>query len=171
MNEYQTVYVYQPSGIEIGHYFLFLIMVLLGFGIALLIKKTFKTYSLLRQTTIFFFGFLVGGTGLIFLIFLLIGTPRTIKDQKDLKNLIESKNFIVVEGSTENYYSKTYGGDDVITFSVNEMKFESFDHFTQKGHNKALRDAPPIIRNGQKVRISYVIRDNEIIILKIEAKQ
>ena len=68
MNEYQTVYIYQPSGIEIGHYFFFLMMVLLGFGIALLIKKTFKTYSLPRQTAIFFFGFIVGGTSIIFLI-------------------------------------------------------------------------------------------------------
>ena len=48
---------------------------------------------------------------------------------------------------------------------------EYFDHFIQKGHNKSLRNARPINRNGQKVRISYVIRDNEIIILKIEAKQ
>jgi len=171
MNEYQTVYVYQPSGIEIGHYFLFLMMVLIGFGIAMLIKKIFKTYSLLRQTIIFFFGFIVGGTGLIFLIVLLIGTPRLINDKKVLKNLIDSKNFNVVEGLTENYYSKTYGGDDAITFSVNEMKFESFDHFTQKGHNTTLRDDPPINRNGQKVRISYVVKDNELIILKIEAKQ
>ncbi len=171
MNEYQTVYIYQPSGIEIGHYFFFLMMVLLGFGIALLIKKTFKTYSLPRQTAIFFFGFIVGGTSIIFLIVLLIGTPRSIKDKKELKSLIESKNFNVVEGSTGNYYSKPYGGDDLITFSVNEMKFEYFDHFIQKGHNKTLRNARPINRNGQKVRISYVIRDNEIIILKIEAKQ
>ena len=171
MNDYQTAYVYQPSGIDIGHYFILLFIILIGLGIALLTKKTFKTYSLLRQITIFFFGFLVGGTGMIFLIVLLIGTPRKIKEQKELKSLIESKNINVVEGSTENYNSKTYSGNDIITFSVKEIKFEHSDPFTQKEQNKALKNAHPINRNGQNVRISYVIRDNEIVILKIETEQ
>ncbi len=106
----------------------------------------------------------------LFLIIALVKIPQIISNDRDFRKMIESKNYNIVEGETENFSPMPKGKNGNEGFTVNGISFEYCDYIMRKGFNKTSINNGLITKNGQKVRISYYTLDNENLILKIEIK-
>lgn len=170
MNGYQTIFEYEPSGSNL--ILLIPILLLLGVGLAIVIytKKIFKMYSFLRQV-ILSFGYILIAFTVIILIISLVKAPVILSKERNFNKLIESSNYLIVEGETENFIPMSKDGHKKEMFSVKEIQFEYSDYIMTKGFHRTSLNNGPITRNGQKVRISYITEDNINLIMKIELKE
>ena len=169
--DYQTFYEYQPVGFGFGRLMFLLVLSILGYGLAYYTKKSGVNYSLQRQVYIFT-GYLICGFFAIFIIVNLSKIPRIIAVRRDFYKIVESKNYSVVEGETKDYCPMSLVKQDNVKYSVNGIPF-IFTDFTLPGdvYHGIKIDTGPITRNGQKVRISYITRNNNNYIFKIEIKE
>ena len=169
MNEYQTFFNYKASGSGLINFIPVIIFILIGVGIVFYTKKNFKNYSLFRQI-ILFFGYTLGGFATLFLIIAMVKMPKIISNERDFRKMIESRNYNIVEGETENFIPMPKGENGKESFKVNGIPFEYCDYIITKGFHQTSLNNGPIRKNGQQVRITYYTIDNENLILKIEIK-
>ncbi|GEM_PF-6844858 len=169
--DYQTFYEYQPVGFGFGRIIFLLVLSILGCGLAYYTRKSIVNYSLRRQVYIFT-GYLICGFFALFTIVNLSKIPRIIAVRRDFYKIIESKNYSVVEGETKDYCPMSLVKQDNVKYTVNGIPF-IFTDFTIPGdvYHGIKIDTGPITRNGQKVRISYITRNNNNYIFKIEIKE
>ena len=167
--DYQVIYTYQPTGIEWNQLLLYVILFFLGFGLVNFAKRMKVKYNF-RPKFSFFIGYILCGIALILFMNMLIHFPRIIHNIRDYNNIIDTKNFSVVEGETSNYQliDKDSRKEHEL-FSVNGVSFCFYDYtmLTDPHHSPTYR---LIQKNGLKVRISYVTRDSANWIIKIEKK-
>mgnify|MGYP001618321442 CR=1 FL=1 len=169
MSDYQTVFEYEASGTSLINLISLPFFLLIGISIIYYAKKIIKNYSLYRQIVLFF-GYIFTGMATLFLIIALVKIPQIISNDRDFRKMIESKNYNIVEGETENFSPMPKGKNGNESFTVNGISFEYCDYIMRKGFNKTSINNGLITKNGQKVRISYYTLDNENLILKIEIK-
>ena len=167
--EYTTVFEFTPKASNYFHLIGLFIFVVIGFGFAFYTKRSDKNFSLLRQFKIFF-GYLFGGVALIMLILMVINIPKVISSERELKEVIENKNILIVQGEIDNFSQTPESGHIFESFTVNGIKFKYSDYIVIDGFHQTYRNNGPIKQNGQQVRISYIERDNENLIMKIEIK-
>jgi hypothetical protein len=170
MNDYQTIFEYEPS----GNILILLIPILLflvgGLGIVFYVKRALKNYSLLRQIMLFI-GYFISVFAAIVLIISLVKAPQMLSRERNFKNLIESKKYLTTEGEIKDFSPISENGHNKESFSVNGIRFEYSDNVVIKGFHQTSRNNGPLTRNGQKVRIAYIIADNINLIQKIEIKE
>lgn len=169
--DYQTFYEYQPVVFGFGRLIFLIILSVLGYGLAYYAKKSNVKYSFRRQVYIYI-GYLICGFFALIVIINLSHFPRIIKVRGDYYNIIESKNYSVVEGETKDYCPMSLVKQDNVKYTVNGIPFV-FTDFTIPNdiHHGIKIYTGPITRNDQKVRISYITRNNVNYILKIEIKE
>ena len=170
MNGYQTIFEYEPSGSNLILLIPILIFFVVGLAIVIYTKRIFKKYSLLRQVILFSGYFFIVFTAII-LIISLVKVPLILSKERNFDSLIESKNYLIIEGETENFIPMSKDGHKKEKFSVKEIQFEYSDYIMIKGFHRTSLNNGPITRNGQKVRISYITEDNINLIQKIELKE
>lgn len=167
--EYITVYEYVNESNSLLHLISLLILTIFGFTAAFSIKRLIKTYSFFRQFIIFFC-YLVGGISLIMLTVMLFNIPNIKRNESELRKIIETRSFHVVEGKIEDFSHSNRGGQIFESFRVQGIKFEYSDFITNEGFHQTSKNGGPIIKNGQQVKISYYVKNNENLILKLEIK-
>ena len=169
--EYKTIFEFAvPKVSSLYNLIILFIIIVIGFGFAFLTKRTNKKYSLQRQLKIFF-GYMLGGIAALMLIVSLIRLPEILSYQRELKETIETENYLIAVGEIENFVDRAESGHIFESFTVNGVFFEYSDYIVINGFHQTSRNNGPIKRNGQEVRISYMKKDNENIIMKIELKQ
>jgi hypothetical protein len=169
--DYQTFYEYQPVSFDFGRLLLLLVLSCLGYGLAYYTKKGIANYSLRRQIYIFT-GYLICGFFALFAIVNLSKIPRIIDTRRDFYRIIESKNYSVVEGETMDYCPMSLVKQDNVKYTVNGIPFIFTDFTIPNDVYHGIKiNTGPITRNGQKVRISYITRNNNNYIFKIEIKE
>jgi hypothetical protein len=170
MNDYQTVFVYEPSGNNLINLIPILVFLLAGLGVIYYAKKIMKNYSLFRQI-ILFFGYILAGVATLFLIMALVRIPQMLSNDKDFRNRTETKNYNIVQGETENFSPMPVNGHENEKFTVKGIPFEYSDYVIIKGYHQTSLNNGIITRNGQLVRISYFTIDKVNLIQKIEIKK
>lgn len=165
--EYITVYEYTYSNYWWLHLISLLLLTLLGFFAAIRLKKIIKTFSYTKQIVIFFC-YMLGAIAMIMLIFFLFNIPIIIRNEKELKEIIETKSYKVVEGEIEDFQHTSISGHVFERFSVQGVEFEYSDYIIIEGFHQTSLKGGPLRENGQEVRISYYTKENENLILKIE---
>ncbi len=168
--DYITVYEYNIGESNLLHLIPLFFLSLFGFGLALYLKKHIRTFSYFRQYIIFFC-YMLGGIPSIMLIVMLFNSSKIIKNEKRLKEIIENKSYEVVEGEIEDFSHYTKGGHIFERFNVQGVKFEYSDYILNEGYHKTSINGGLIEKNGQQVKISYITKDNENLILKLEIKK
>lgn len=169
MTDYQTVFEFAASGTSLTNLISLIFFILIGISILYYAKKIIKNYSSFRQIVLFF-GYIFTGMASLFLIIALVKIPHIISNDRDFRKVIESKNYNIAEGETENFSPMSQGENGKESFTVDGIPFEYCDYIVRKGFNKTSINNGPITKNGQKVRISYYTLDTENLILKIEIK-
>jgi len=169
MTDYQIVFEYKYPLSDLLHWIPLLIFPFIGFGLVYYLKRTMN-YSLPRQIGLFI-GYLFGGFATIALIIALVQLPAKISRERKLNNMIESKNYTIVEGEIENFSPQPENTTKTESFSVKGVQFEYSDYVMINGFHQTSRMNGPIRENGQKVRISYFTIDNVNLIQKIEIKK
>ena len=77
----------------------------------------------------------------------------------------------MVEGKIENYSLKESSGQFFESFSVKGVVFKYSDYGMIDGFHETAKNGGPINKNGLQVKIAYITRDSQNIILKIEMKE
>jgi hypothetical protein len=171
--EFITIYEYTPEANNLLQVIPLFIFFLLGFGIVFFFKNYIKTYSFFRQLFVFF-GYLIGIIASIMIVVTLISIPKIISEEKQFQNVIRQKSYKVVEGEIEQFSNYNESGHVFEKFTIKGVGFEYSDYILGKGFNKTSKNNGPILKiykEGRKVRISYVRKDNDNMILKIEVEQ
>lgn len=169
--EYKTIFEFEaPKISSLYNLIILFIIIMIGFGFAFLTKRTNKEYSLQRLLKIFF-GYMLGGIATLMLIVSLIRLPEIISYQRELRETIETENYLIAEGEIENFIDRPESGHIFESFTVNGVFFEYSDYIVINGFHQTSRNNGPLKQNGQEVRISYMKKDNENVIMKIELKQ
>ncbi len=167
--EYTTIYEFTPRASNLFHLIGLLLFVLIGFGFAIYTKRSDKKFSIMRQFKIFF-GYILGGVPLIMLIVMLIKIPEIVSSERELNEIIENENYLIVQGEIENFSQRPESGHVFESFTVKGVKFEYSDYIAYRGFHQTSRNNGPIKQNGQQVRISYIEGDSENWIMKLEIK-
>lgn len=163
--DYKTVFEITEKGLDM-FFFMPILFILIGIGISLFNIKYNKSTSSKKQFTIVF-GFIFSGFALLFLLATL---PRELSTRKETKRIFEKKEYNVVEGQIENFHPMPHSGHDMESFTVNGVYFEYSDFVVHYGFNNTASHGGPIKRNGQQVRLSYITKNGDNRILKIELK-
>ena len=164
---YETIFEYTNYGNPLLKLIPLLGFAMIGIGIIYSVKKYFKTFSVFRQGLLFF-GYTFGGFAIILLIISLIKTPSLIKENRDFNKMIENKSYNVVEGLIEDFSPPNSNGTHFESFSVNGIIFKYSDYSIVDGFHQTSKNNGPINKNGQQVRIGYMNKDDENLILKLE---
>ena len=113
-------------------------------------------------------GFIVAPIGIG--MFLLTTVFMTI-EHKEYKEKLANNDVLVVEGYVENFYPMPYDGHDTEHFEINGVYFEYSDYIVMNGYHKSASHGGVITRNGQHLKVKYVVEEfeeeNENIILYI----
>lgn len=165
--EFITVYEYTLECTKLWHLLPLLILSFIGFFFAFRIKSMFLSFSYPRQF-IMFFCYLLGGIPTIMAIVMLFNVPAILKNEQILRNAVLSKDFNTTEGKVEEYSIKQVSGQNIESFIVNGVKFEYSDFVDKIGFNQTSSNNGPVKRNGQYLKISYIVLNNEKLILKLE---
>ncbi|NLN25020.1 MAG: hypothetical protein GX163_05100 [Bacteroidetes bacterium] len=171
--EYNTIYEYIPEATNLLQVIPLLVFVFLGFGLVFYLKKYMKPYSFPRQI-LMFFGYLMVIIASIMIVVMLIRIPEINSQERQLKSEIRQKNYKVVEGKIERFSNYDESGHIFESFTVNDVKFEYSDYILGKGFNHTSGNNGPILKiqnEDRKVRISYISKDNENFILKLEVER
>lgn len=168
--DYRTIYEYTFTETKLLHIIPLVLLSGLGFGVAFYLKRRLKSFSLYRQF-ILFFGYLLGAVPCLMLILTLYKAPNIIKQEKELKNVIKTKSYNVIEGKVEKYSLRESSGQFFESFSIQGVKFEYSDYVMVDGFHKTAKSGGPINKNGLQVKISYISKGFQNIILKLEMKQ
>jgi hypothetical protein len=144
-----------------------LLFVVVGVAVAWFNIKYNKSTSPKRMFTIIF-GFAFSGFALIGTLFIF---PREILIRNKTKEMIENKEYRVVEGKIENFHPMPRSGHEVESFDVNCVHFEYSDYMLQYGFNNTASHGGPLKQNGQEVRLAYITRNGHNRIIRIELKQ
>ncbi|MBU1579382.1 MAG: hypothetical protein KJ754_08135 [Bacteroidetes bacterium] len=147
-----------------------LLFVLTGFGFSFFIKRSDKKFSMMRQFKIFF-GYLLGGIALIMLIVMIVNIPKIISSERDIKEKMETRDFLIVQGKVENFVYRPERGTVFESFTVENVTFEYSEYISNYGGFPEIPDNnEPLLENGQEVRISYIEKGQEKLIMKVEVK-
>jgi len=168
--EYITIYEYTPEATNLLQVAPLFIFILLGFG---MVFYYMKSYSFLRQFLVFF-GYLMGIIASIMMIVMLVRIPEILSEERKFKNVIRQKNYKVVEGKIERFSNYNESGHVFERFIVNEVRFEYSDYILGKGFNHTSKNNGPILKIHQedrRVRISYIRKDDDNLILKLEVEE
>lgn len=163
--DYKTVFEITEKGLDM-FFFMPILFILIGIGISWFNIKYNKSTSSKKQFTIVF-GFIFSGFALLFLLATL---PSELSTRKETKQIFENKEYKVVEGQIENFHPMPHSGHDMESFTVNGVYFEYSDFVVHYGFNNTASHGGPIKRNGQQVRLSYITKNGDNRILKIELK-
>ncbi|MDB4582934.1 hypothetical protein N9164_07270 [Draconibacterium sp.] len=167
--EYTTVYEYTLGNSKLLHLIPLLILSIFGFGLAIYLKKLLKTFSYFRQFLIFIC-YMIGGIPLIMMIVMFFKVPDMVSNEQRLKETIETKSYKVINGQIEDFSHRTESGHVFESFKVQGVMFEYSDYIINEGFHQTSKNGGPIKKNGQQVRISYITKENENLILKLEIK-
>lgn len=168
--DYTTFYEFTPRSSNLFHLIGILLFVLAGFGFAFYTKRSDREFSLFRRLKIFF-GYLIGGIALIMFLLSVIKIPKIISYERELNEIIDNQNFLIVQGEIENFSHRNVNGQTFESFTVQGEKFEYSDYIVIDGFHQTSENNGPIRGNGQQVRISYKVSDNENLIMKLEIKK
>lgn len=165
--DYITIYELSYNGTKLIHIVPLLIFTFLGIGLIYYLKRSIKEFTFSRQFFIFF-GYLLGGIPCLMLILTIIKTPSIIKEEKELKEILETKKYNVIEGVVKDYFVREVANQIFESFTINGVKFEYSDNIIIDGFHQTAKNGGPIDRNGLRVRVSYITKNNKNTILKLE---
>lgn len=141
------------------------LFVFVGLGVSIFNIKFNKSESPKKKFTIVF-GFIFAGFGLLFSLLVI---PSQISEYYESNDLYEQGEYETIEGAIENFVPMPYEGHMHESFSVNGISFDYSDfNSTYHGFNNTKSHGGPISGNGQQVRIGYVTKGEQNVILKIE---
>ena len=147
-----------------GEYASNFILLALGIGflsIALSVIKEQKHDENMRGFSVVLLkvlGFTVGP----FAILLFLGfTELAVRQYFEYKDLLETENIYSVMGYVENFHPMPYEGHDTEHFEVDGVYFEYSDYITTNGYNTAASHGGVVTRNGQYLKIKYIVEEYE----------
>lgn len=94
--------------------------------------------------------------------------PGIISNEKQLKEVLKSKNYSIIEGKINNYKLDEVNGQYFESFSINDVRFKYSDDLIFYGYHQTSKNGGLIKENGQYIRISYIVLNQENLILRIE---
>jgi competence protein ComGC len=165
--EYTTVYEYTLGNNNFFHIIPLLLLTVFGFGIAIFFKKQIKKFSTFRQFLIFI-GYIIGGIPLIMVVVMFFKMPSLLKEERELKEIIQEEKYKVIEGEVEDFSIREESGHIFESFKLNDVTFEYSDYIINEGFHQTSKNNGPIYKNGQRIKISYITKDNQNLILKLE---
>lgn len=168
--DYQTIYEYSFGMSKLYNIIPLLFLSLASLVSLIFIKKHFKTYSFNRQLILLFI-YLIGGITLIMTIVMALNFPNIYKYEKQLKEIITTQKYLVIEGEVENYKTRETNGQVFESFTMEGVIFEYSDFIEIDGFHQTANNYGPISSNGQHFKISYITKEGRNVILKIEVKK
>lgn len=177
---YQTVFTAQDIDFSI-----FTILPIIFFIAAVLITILFFKVKIEEENNKLFARLFGSVFSLVALYILVTETPEKFQELHKFKDIFETGQYETVEGEIQNfkeYHDKDiYGGGSGYwnnKFSINDVSFhlKSNSHFENR-YNKISRGyfyeipaelGSPIKANGQKVRLTYIIENEDNKIIKVE---
>lgn len=163
--DYKTVFEITEKGLDMI-FFMPILFVFIGIGISWFNIKYNKSTSPKKKFTIVF-GFIFSGFALLIVLLTL---PSSISTRTKTNQIFENKEYQVIEGTIENFHPMPHSGHDMESFTINDVYFEYSDFVIHYGFNNTASHGEPIKRNGQQVRLSYITKNGDNRILKIELK-
>jgi hypothetical protein len=165
--KYKVIYEYTSSESVFIHGIILTSLLCIGIMLVIVIRKNIKSYSIIRQLFIFF-GYALGTLSLIMLVVYIIGIPEIKSNRNKIEGLIEKKEYMTIEGKIENLELQEESGHIFESFIVKGIFFKYSDYIINEGFHQTSKKNGPIKMNGQLVRIYYITKDNQNIILKLE---
>lgn len=167
MTEYITIYEQSVTGSNLWHLSGIFSFVIFGFAVVFFTRRTFKSFSFFRQLVLFI-GWAAGIMGLILLMVFFTKIPEILKNERELKTMMQNETYLTVEGLTEGFTAPQEGSDHFESFTVNGVGFRYSDYIMIRGYHTTSSKGGAISRNGLQVRIGYRQLEGENIILKLE---
>ena len=166
--ELEIIYEYRFSYSTVLLILPLLCFVALSFFLIIKAKKIFPKFTIKRQVFLFVF-YMSFFVSLLMTILMVVKMPKIITNENQLKDALELKEYSVVEGEVKDYKLKEINNQYFESFQINNIKFIYSDNVNVNGLHQTSKRMGPIKSNGQYLRISYITRDSENLILKIEA--
>lgn len=82
-------------------------------------------------------------------------------EHKEYKEKLANNDVFVIEGYVENFHPMPYEGHDTEHFEINGVFFEYSDYTVTNGYHKAASHGGVVTRNGQHLKIKYVVEKLE----------
>ena len=111
------------------------------------------------------FGAIAGIVGLISGVLII---PNSIVEYVEIKNVYKNEKYQIIEGMVESFDPMPIDGHKNESFCLQKTCFEYSDFDTPFRFKNTKSHGGPITHNGQRLRLSYINRNGENIILKIE---
>jgi len=115
-----------------------------------------------------FFAFLFVFFGAIISIVMLIQIPSDLIEQRRVQEIIENKDYRIVEGKVANFSPYNNLDQRHESFEISGICFSYSDYDKIYGYSKTSKNGGIINSNGQYFRICYYSMDGHNIICKIE---
>ena len=136
------------------------IIILLFMGIILLFYKiTIFPKSEIHQKDNIWYSILfifLKVAGIFCILITIHATVLNIKDYSEKRNALANNQVYVIEGYTENYHPRPFGGHDKERFEINGVRFEYPKSATINGYDIPACYGGVITENGQHLLIKYV---------------
>ena len=169
MTDYCTVFQYAFGQTKVLYIFPLFLMFVIGLGLRFLFKRIdIKKYSFLLSQFYLFISYLIIGVSGIMLIVFIVGIPKILKEEKNLKQIIKTQSYKQVTGQVENYKITRSANTEYESFSVDSVQFKYSDTFEIEGFHQTALNGGPIDHNELHVRAYYINRDNMNVILKLD---
>ena len=126
-------------------------------------KKRFELDT--KMQVIWFFSGLIAAGALIAQIIMGVSA---VKDYQQVVVAYEEGNYKTVAGEVENFCPMPYAGHGEESFEINGIYFSYSDFIIQQGYHNAKSHGGVISADGQLLKIGYVEKNNENIIVYIE---
>ncbi len=114
-----------------------------------------------RNNVAYYFFLIVGKVvGPLLLILGIITVPDIFSEHFYLRECLETKDYLVVEGFVEDYHPMPASGHDRERFSIDGIDFEYTNFSDHVGYNLPASHGGAVKENGQHLRICYLTEDN-----------
>lgn len=159
---YQTVYDFSEEPIQLV-WFAPLLFLFIGIG------NLIYNFRGRKKNPQFKHVFIVGGV-----LFTVIGglasltIPMLLNRHMDLKSEYANKQFKTIEGVVSGFKQSSPNGNGRDEFSVDSLTFNYSNYNHGTGFCQIASKNGPINRNGLQVRVGYIKKGNELLILKLE---
>lgn len=109
--------------------------------------------------------------GLVFLIFWVIILTSSIRWKFKVASAFRNHDYHIVEGTVESFHTMPKEGRGDEHFVVDSVYFSYSDYVHNGGFNQTRSHGGPIWGDGQWLKLSYLERGKENVIIKIESKK
>ncbi len=154
-----------------------LCLILIGLYAIKMIKKygyeqPMQMYGVLSGTNYVwvakFFSFTLTLFGFISLIGTLVMIPSKIIERKNIERIIHTQSFNMVEGYVENFLPSDSLKRNDESFEINGVRFRYSETDDFYGYSKIASNGGIINSNGEYYKLSYYIKRDNNIIIRIE---